>query len=165
MEASDERRRTDARTDLEELPRGRPPSSGRAPPASSPDDRRIDQEVSGAPTTAAQRPLADHQRGVIARWPLPEEPGARIIDGVTRRGSSPVFVGRRAELERLDAALARAALGQPSLVLVAGEAGVGKSRLMAEFAEQVEATGATALTGGCLDLGSRPPDGRRPAGG
>jgi DNA-binding CsgD family transcriptional regulator len=77
----------------------------------------------------------------------------RIIDGVTRRGSSPVFVGRRAELDRLDDALRRAALGQPSFVLVAGEAGVGKSRLIAEFEARAEATGATSITGGCLDLG------------
>ncbi len=76
-----------------------------------------------------------------------------MIGGVTRRGSSPVFVGRRAELDRLDDAFARVALGLPSLVLVAGEAGVGKSRLIAEFTGRVEATGATTIGGGCLDLG------------
>jgi DNA-binding NarL/FixJ family response regulator len=77
----------------------------------------------------------------------------RIIDGVTRRGSSPVFVGRGAELDRLHGAFDRAALGQPSLVLITGEAGVGKSRLIAEFTGRVEATGATTIAGGCLDLG------------
>ncbi len=76
-----------------------------------------------------------------------------MIVGVTRRISSPVFVGRRAELARLEAAFDRAAVGQPSLVLVAGEAGVGKSRLLAEFAARVEAGGGRTLSGGCLDLG------------
>jgi len=49
------------------------------------------------------------------------------------RLSGPL-VGRGKELERLDAALSRAAAGEPAVVLVAGEAGVGKSRLVAELA-------------------------------
>ena len=77
-----------------------------------------------------------------------------IIRGVTRRGSSPVFVGRLEELGRLDAAFARAAHGQPSLVLVAGDAGIGKSRLIAAFAGRADAAGARIAVGGCLDLGA-----------
>lgn len=76
-----------------------------------------------------------------------------MIDGVTRRGSSQVFVGRRAELERLEEAMGRAAVGRPAFVLVAGEAGIGKSRFVAEFSERAEAAGATCIAGGCLDLG------------
>ena len=76
-----------------------------------------------------------------------------MIDGVTRRGSSPVFIGRRAELDRLEESFDRAALGLPSLVLLAGEAGVGKSRLVSEFSARAEAAGAAVITGGCLDLG------------
>ena len=76
-----------------------------------------------------------------------------MIVGVTRRISSPVFVGRRAELDRLKDAFDRASAGRPALVLVAGEAGVGKSRLLAEFSAHVEAAGGRTLSGGCLDLG------------
>ena len=76
-----------------------------------------------------------------------------MIVGVTRRGSSPIFIGREADLERLDQAYERAVLGQPSLMLVAGEAGVGKSRLVAEFGGRVESSGGWAIAGGCLDLG------------
>jgi DNA-binding CsgD family transcriptional regulator/tetratricopeptide (TPR) repeat protein len=83
--------------------------------------------------------------------------GPLMIGGVTRRVSSPVFVGRAAELERLTDALERASAGQPSLVLVAGEAGVGKSRLMSEFSPVVEAAGGVTITGGCLDLGEGGP--------
>jgi hypothetical protein len=42
------------------------------------------------------------------------------------RVSSPVFVGRVEELERLEAAWTRAVNGEPAVVLVGGEAGVGK---------------------------------------
>ncbi len=76
-----------------------------------------------------------------------------MIDGVTRRGSSPVFVGRRRELAQLDDAYGRAVSGQPSLVLVAGDAGIGKSRLIAEFARGVESADGIVAAGGCLDLG------------
>lgn len=43
------------------------------------------------------------------------------------------FVGREAEMEALNAALQRARQGQPHMVLVEGETGVGKSRLCEEF--------------------------------
>ena len=75
-----------------------------------------------------------------------------MIGDMTRRGSSPVFVGRRAELAQLERAFERARQGEPSLVLVAGEAGVGKSRLVAEFVERAEVEGGLASFGGCLDL-------------
>ncbi len=68
--------------------------------------------------------------------------------------SAPVaaapFVGRRAELARLHAALAAAAAGRPSAVLVSGEAGVGKTRLVAEFTDQVRDAGVRVLAGNCV---------------
>jgi DNA-binding NarL/FixJ family response regulator len=45
------------------------------------------------------------------------------------------FVGRNAELTALGHARRRAAAGNGSIVLVAGEAGVGKSRLLQEFSD------------------------------
>ena len=68
-----------------------------------------------------------------------------------------MFVGRGEELYCLHAALRRAAAGRPGMVLVAGEAGVGKSRLAGQFAEQADRArtllavgGAAPLTGGAL---------------
>ncbi len=76
-----------------------------------------------------------------------------MIDGMARRVSSPVLVDRDAEVAQLRAALQRAAAGQPATVVVAGEAGVGKTRLVAELVGNAGDLGAVALSGGCLDVG------------
>jgi DNA-binding CsgD family transcriptional regulator/tetratricopeptide (TPR) repeat protein len=62
-------------------------------------------------------------------------------------------VGRDAEAARLRAALERAAGGRPAIVVVAGEAGVGKTRLVHDLVCRAGELGAVALTGGCLDVG------------
>ena len=49
------------------------------------------------------------------------------------RPARAAFVGRDKEITRLRAALDRARDGYPNVVLLGGEAGVGKSRLVAEF--------------------------------
>src|SRR5215467_5056734 len=67
--------------------------------------------------------------------------------------AAPVCVGRARELAELDAALGRVRDGRPSAVLVGGEAGVGKSRLVGEFGARARAVGAVrVLSGYCLDL-------------
>ncbi|WP_455428566.1 AAA family ATPase [Klenkia terrae] len=63
------------------------------------------------------------------------------------------LVGRAGELSRLTASVDRAREGRPSAVLVAGDAGVGKSRLLTEVARHAGACGVRVLTGHCLDLG------------
>ena len=67
--------------------------------------------------------------------------------------ASPSFVGRARELVRLAELAAAAAGGEPAFVLVGGESGVGKSRLVAEFAGRAAAGGARILSGDCVDLG------------
>jgi DNA-binding CsgD family transcriptional regulator len=62
---------------------------------------------------------------------------------------SPVFAGRAAELAALRAAHERARAGEAAAVLVAAEAGGGKTRLVEEFSRDLH-----AVTGGCLDLGA-----------
>jgi DNA-binding CsgD family transcriptional regulator len=71
---------------------------------------------------------------------------------MSHRITSSLFVGRVEELGLFEIALARAAAGEPGLVLVCGEAGVGKSRLLAEFAALAKATGATVTQGACVEL-------------
>ena len=63
-------------------------------------------------------------------------------------------MGRSGQLSSLDAALEQANRGQPSAIIVGGEAGVGKSRLVGEFAGRSRRSGARVLTGGCLELGA-----------
>jgi DNA-binding CsgD family transcriptional regulator/tetratricopeptide (TPR) repeat protein len=70
------------------------------------------------------------------------------------RASSPVLVGRDEQMAVLDAALLSVRQGGPSAVLLGGEAGVGKSRLIAEFGASAGAAGARVLIGGCLELGT-----------
>jgi DNA-binding CsgD family transcriptional regulator/tetratricopeptide (TPR) repeat protein len=66
---------------------------------------------------------------------------------------SPVLVGRQDELESLEAALERVLEGEQVTMLVGGEAGVGKSRLVHELIERARAAGARVLLGGCVELG------------
>ena len=72
---------------------------------------------------------------------------------MVRRLSSPVFVGRSSELNVLRSAADAAASGTASLVLVGGEAGVGKSRLVAELAGRSRDDGWLVLEGGTVALG------------
>lgn len=69
------------------------------------------------------------------------------------RVSSPVFVGRAPELDRLSRGLEEARSGHPTTHLIAGEAGIGKTRLVDEFLERARAAGAVTLVGHCLQLG------------
>ena len=66
--------------------------------------------------------------------------------------SSPIIVGRDGELARVEAALEEAATGRPVLILVRGEAGIGKSRLIREAIQRARAGGSAILHGACLDL-------------
>jgi DNA-binding CsgD family transcriptional regulator/tetratricopeptide (TPR) repeat protein len=66
---------------------------------------------------------------------------------------SPIFVGRVEELHVLEAALGRATNSEPAMVLVGGEAGVGKTRLVAELTARCAADGTRVLTGGCVPVG------------
>ena len=62
------------------------------------------------------------------------------------------FVGRAEEFERLERALRRAQSGVGSTVLVAGEAGIGKSRLASELTTRARAAGFEVLVGRCIHL-------------
>lgn len=71
----------------------------------------------------------------------------------------PLLVGRTREqallCERFEALLE----GQGSLVLIGGEAGIGKTTLAEAFGRQVALRGALVLTGRCYDLSVTPPYG------
>lgn len=69
------------------------------------------------------------------------------------------FVGRDRELTVLRAVLAEALAGRGSLVLIGGEAGVGKTTLAEAVCREAVSRGAVVLTGRCYDLSETPPYG------
>ena len=69
------------------------------------------------------------------------------------RVASPIFVGRVEELQTLEAARRRAADADPAVVLVGGEAGIGKTRLVAELTSRCANDGTRVLAGGCVPVG------------
>lgn len=75
-----------------------------------------------------------------------------MLDDMLGRSVSPVFVGRAPELATLSEAFEEARKGDATAVLLGGEAGVGKTRLIQRFADQSRQAGAQVLFGGCVEL-------------
>ena len=85
----------------------------------------------------------------------------RFLTTVPRRGyrftvetgvAAPIFVGRDAEQAALHEASARACSGQRQVVLVAGEAGAGKTALLDQFLDGLRADGVRCARGQALEL-------------
>ena len=66
-------------------------------------------------------------------------------------------MGREAELARLVAALEEAGQGRAPAIVLEGESGAGKTRLLREFAALAAERGATVLFGRCVDCGDAGP--------
>ena len=62
------------------------------------------------------------------------------------------MVGRQGEVQTLSDALGRALAGEQANVVVGGEAGVGKSRLVQELVGEAREAGARVLVGSCVEL-------------
>ena len=102
----------------------------------------------------ASRPAAGSGGdGRAAADRFPSEEVKRILLAMAGSVASSRFVGRAAELGRLEAAFADARGGQLLTLCVGGEAGVGKTRLVTRFAEQVQGSGGQVLLGSCVELG------------
>src|SRR5262245_56468065 len=68
-----------------------------------------------------------------------------------------IFVGRRWEMEGLQATLEDTLAGRGRVVLLEGEPGIGKTRLASEFAAFAERRGARVLVGRCYEGEGAPP--------
>jgi class 3 adenylate cyclase len=91
--------------------------------------------------------LAAPVPAVRVEWeptPVSEIPMPPLLTDVGR-----IFVGRDAELERLTQFWKEAAAGERRVALLAGEPGVGKTRLAAEVAIRVHEEGGVVLAGRC----------------
>ena len=69
-----------------------------------------------------------------------------------QRVLSPVLVGRQEELFQLEGALLSANRGDGRFVLLAGEAGIGKTRLATELTRRARKLGCAALWGSCSEV-------------
>jgi ATP/maltotriose-dependent transcriptional regulator MalT len=72
---------------------------------------------------------------------------------VPTRVTSSRFIGRTRELAELEAAMRDASDGRPSLAFIAGESGVGKTRLLGELERLALSVDARVLSGDCVALG------------
>ncbi len=111
----------------------------------------VRQQELHAPPSPEMLEQARSILGVHFRLPPPVE----IIQPLTppRRGSleRPPFVGRTRELNVLLARWEEASRGESRVVLIGGEAGIGKTRLTEEFASIVRWRGAVVARGRCYE--------------
>lgn len=105
----------------------------------------------------------DHKRvqlkGFPERWRLWEvawRPENETVAGVTAEVSSGLghtpYIGRSEERSLLRQALRRAVAGSGGLALIAGEAGLGKTRIVDEVAAEAKAAGMFVVWGHCHDM-------------
>ncbi|WP_157406264.1 BTAD domain-containing putative transcriptional regulator, partial [Actinomadura chibensis] len=124
----------------------------------------LTEELGVDPGPALRRLEAD----ILAQAPAlaePVRPGPRPVARPVLRAvpeppdapePGPAFVGRAAELARLDAAARAAAAGRGGLVLVGGDAGMGKTALAERFARSLAGRGWTCAWGRAPETGGAP---------
>ena len=83
--------------------------------------------------------------------------GAPPMAGAAAAPATEPFVGRRSELQLLHDALGGALAGRGRVVVLSGEAGIGKTRLAQEVATLALRRGMLALWGRCLEEPGAPP--------
>lgn len=71
----------------------------------------------------------------------------------------PALIGREDQLASLRKSLAEAAVGSGSVIVVAAEAGLGKSRLLDEAATMAQERGTNVLRGGGVERAEKVPNG------
>ncbi|HEX3271466.1 MAG TPA: AAA family ATPase [Ktedonobacterales bacterium] len=94
---------------------------------------------------------------LIAATQQPADSSFTLLQGKGQmsafEGAAPAFVGRRNELAALDRHLAGEG---PPILLLAGEPGIGKSRLLREATQAAPGYGLRPLEGGCQRSGQDP---------
>ena len=110
----------------------------------SKDDMPAIQEPVGAVASPAAAP------------DITERPPSKLTD-IPAASTGAVFVGRQRELGTLKAALEDAVAGRGRVVMLAGEPGIGKTRMVEELASYATATGCQVLWGRCYEDSGAPP--------
>jgi DNA-binding winged helix-turn-helix (wHTH) protein/tetratricopeptide (TPR) repeat protein len=116
--------------------------------------RAIGQPTDGREPIETVRGRGYRFHGLARETPVPEL-GVAHPAPAPDSGGDP-FVGRQRALERLSAALGQVARGGGRLLVVAGEAGIGKTRLLLELEQLALARGFSAWLGAAHDGGVAP---------
>jgi DNA-binding CsgD family transcriptional regulator len=96
-----------------------------------------------------RRELASLARSTIEQ---PQPKGVHVLPAALELAAeSGPLIGRAAELDRLRDVWHRTVAGRSLMAVVTGEAGIGKSRLVAELALEVHSEGGTVLSGSCFE--------------
>jgi DNA-binding CsgD family transcriptional regulator/tetratricopeptide (TPR) repeat protein len=85
------------------------------------------------------------------RHPVPLHQGTIMSAALGKSLVCPILVGRGAYLEAMRRCMREVTAGSGQLVLLSGEAGIGKSRLVAEVGEQCVAAGWQRVEGHCFE--------------
>ena len=148
-----------------DLPPGLPVSEESGPSGQSGSSQPASIALQAASILARQ---AATETAKAAGHPAPRRPGLTAprpgVSPGARRGSGadtgrvrqvlcPVLVGRDEEARHLQAALAAAQAGRGGTVLLTGEAGIGKSRLVRETVRAAGERGVTVLAGRAVAAG------------
>ena len=102
----------------------------------------------GPPEDKALKGIPEPVAACRVSWVAPEATTVALPPDVAAPGAT-TFIGRSGELERLATMWDEARRGRPRLVVLAGDPGIGKTRLAFELARAVAAEGATVLLGRC----------------
>src|SRR6266568_4157137 len=101
--------------------------------------------------------LAEHIRATAARRGRPTARPTTTAENQPPSELVAPLVGRAAAFTQLVGRYQQARQGQPQVVLLLGEAGIGKTRLASEFVAWARAQGAEVLSGQAFEMGGRLP--------
>src|SRR6266496_3148865 len=135
---------------VNQWPRSQPVLTCSTGPLVDPESQKYTMRAGAWQVGSGQGMRSDMAAVLLLRHRLVSSSSRRC--GMGGRVASPTLVGRVEELRILKAARSRAANGEPAVVLLGGEAGVGKTRLVTELAARCGADGTRVLSGGCVPV-------------
>ncbi len=109
--------------------------------------QRIQQQIAGDFELTTLLPI--NVKGKTQPIAIARLDGRRLTGGLLSSAQAMPLVGREAELARLEVILQNALRGQGQILHLTGPAGIGKSRLAADFAAQAVKSGLRLLASAC----------------